>query len=78
MLKHRQVSMHITNLAVLGFYRDPIVNLGHSGWKDWQLQLWHASLLPAVRHRRNHFSVHSDFIDPSKKSGEVRMSESTV
>src|SRR5712691_1754635 len=42
-LKHRQVSVHITNLAVLGFYRDPIVNLGHSGWKDWQLQLWHAS-----------------------------------
>src|SRR2546427_794113 len=42
-LKHRQVSVHITHLAVLGFYRDPIVNLGHSGWKDWQLQLWHAS-----------------------------------
>src|SRR2546426_3674121 len=43
MLKHRQVTVHITNLAVLGFYRDPIVNLRHSGWKDWQLHLWHAS-----------------------------------
>ena len=73
-LKHRQVSVHITNLPVLRFYRDAIVDLGYSGRENWQLQLWHASLLPAVRHRRNHFSVHSDFIDPWKKSGEVRMS----
>src|SRR5438128_2494990 len=42
-LKHRQVSVHITNLAVPGFYRDPIVNLGHSRRKDGQLHLWHAS-----------------------------------
>jgi hypothetical protein len=21
----------------------PLINLGHSGWKDWELHLWHAS-----------------------------------
>jgi hypothetical protein len=42
MLKYRQVSVHITHLSLLGFYRDPTVNLGHSRWKDWQLHLWHA------------------------------------
>src|SRR3989442_1017254 len=74
-LKHRQVSVHITHLAVLGFYRDPTVNLGHSGWKDWQLQLWHPSSYQQLATARNHFPAHSDFIDPWKKSGEVRMSE---
>jgi len=42
MLKHWQVSVHITHPSVLGFYRDPTVNLGHSRGKDWQLHLWHA------------------------------------
>jgi len=42
-LKHRQVSVHITNLPVLRFYRDAIVDLGYSGRENWQLQLWHAS-----------------------------------
>src|SRR5437867_2494618 len=74
-LKHRQVTVYITDLPVLGFYRDSIVDLGYSGWKDWQLQLWHALLLPAVRHRRNHFPAHSDFIDPRKNSGKVRRSD---
>ena len=41
-LKHRQVSVHITNLPVLRVYRDAIVDLGYSGWKHRQLQLWHA------------------------------------
>src|SRR2546425_4873402 len=42
MLKHRQVTVHITHLSVFGFNRDPTVNLRHTGWKDWQLHLWHA------------------------------------
>src|SRR5437870_7771670 len=42
MLKHRQVTVHITHLSVFGFNGDPTVNLGHTGWKDWQLHLWHA------------------------------------
>ena len=29
-------------LTVLGFYRNPIVNLSHSSWKHRQLHLWHA------------------------------------
>jgi hypothetical protein len=43
MLKHRQVTVHITNLPLLRFYRDAMVDLGYSGWKNRQLQLWHAS-----------------------------------
>jgi hypothetical protein len=42
MLKNRQVSVHITHLPLFGFYGEPTVDLGHSGWKDWQLHLWHA------------------------------------
>src|SRR2546425_9485773 len=42
MLKHRQVTVHITHLSVFGFNGDPTVNLPHTGWKDWQLHLWHA------------------------------------
>jgi hypothetical protein len=67
--------VHITNLPVLGFYGDAAVNLRHSRWKNRQLHLWHDLLLPTLRHRRNYFPVHSDFIDPRKKSGEIRRSE---
>src|SRR5438876_1475066 len=42
MLKHRQVTVHITHLSLFGFNGDPTVNLRHTGWKDWQLHLWHA------------------------------------
>src|SRR5213592_4180289 len=42
MLKHWQVTVHITHLSVFGFNGDPTVNLRHAGWKDWQLHLWHA------------------------------------
>jgi len=51
MLKYRQVPVHITHLSVSGFYCDPTVNLGHPGWKDWQLHLWHAfSYQPIATH----------------------------
>jgi hypothetical protein len=51
MLKYRQVPVHITYLSVSGFYCDPTVNLGHTGWKDWQLHLWHAfSYQPIATH----------------------------
>src|SRR5207247_842249 len=42
MLKHRQVTVHITHLSLFGFNGDPTVNLRHTGRKDWQLHLWHA------------------------------------
>src|SRR5438876_5961020 len=42
MLKHRQATVHITHLSVFGLNGDPTVNLRHTGWKDWQLHLWHA------------------------------------
>jgi len=48
--------MHITNLSVFGFYRYPIVNLGHTGWKNWQLHLWHAFSYQPFANLRNDFS----------------------
>jgi hypothetical protein len=36
-LKHWQMSVDITNLAVFGFYCHTLVDLGYSRWKDGQL-----------------------------------------
>ena len=74
-LKHRQVSVHITNLPVLRFYRDAIVDLGYSGRENWQLQLWHASSYQPFATAATIFWAHSDFIVPAKNSGGIRRSD---
>ncbi len=63
MLKHRQATVHKTHLSVFGFNGDPTVNLRHTGWKDWQLHLWHAFSYQPLATYATIFWAHSDFID---------------